>query len=145
MAIHPRYAQAILSGRKTIEFRKRALAPDVRTVLIYETSPTQAIVGEFDLQEHVVESPDELWNQFGAMGGICKADYAAYYAGRPEAIGLAIATARRYNRPVPLSSLEPRSPVPQSFTYIDKRTLERIRACGNGVTRAMRHELARID
>src|SRR5689334_12761204 len=103
MAIHPRYAQAILSGRKTIEFRKRALASDVRTVLIYETSPTQAIVGEFDLQDHVVESPDELWNQYGAMGAICEADYAAYYAGRPEAIGLAIASARRYDHPVPLS------------------------------------------
>ena len=39
MAIQPGYAEAILAGVKTVEFRKRALAPDIETVLVYETSP----------------------------------------------------------------------------------------------------------
>jgi hypothetical protein len=64
------------------------------------------------------------------MGGICETDCAAVDAGRPKAIGLAIASARRYDRAVRLSSLELRSPVPQSFAYVGKRTVERISACG---------------
>ena len=45
MSIHPRYAEAILSGQKRVEFRKRRLAPDVTTVLVYATQPVGVLVG----------------------------------------------------------------------------------------------------
>ena len=47
MSIHPRYAHAILEGRKTVEFRKRPLAEDVTHVVIYSTVPDRAVIGYF--------------------------------------------------------------------------------------------------
>ena len=34
MSVHPRFAEAIMDGRKKVEFRKRRLADDVMTALI---------------------------------------------------------------------------------------------------------------
>ena len=39
MSIHPVYANAILTGDKKVEFRKRRLAADVTHVLVYATAP----------------------------------------------------------------------------------------------------------
>lgn len=127
MAIQPRFAQAILAGTKTIEFRKRAPAPDVRTVLIYETTPTQQIVGEFDLREHVVAAPAHLWRNFSHVGGIGSANFDAYFAGRAEAVGLTISAVRVYQRGVTLSELTPAPAVPQSFVYLARSQVEEIR------------------
>ena len=63
MAIQPGYAEAILAGVKTVEFRKRLLAPDIETVLVYETSPTKAIVGSFAVKCMEVASPEVIWGR----------------------------------------------------------------------------------
>ena len=34
MSVHPRFSAGLVDGQKTVEFRKRRLAPDVRRVLI---------------------------------------------------------------------------------------------------------------
>lgn len=60
MPIHPRYANAILGGTKSAEFRKRRLAPDIQRIVVYETAPTSLIVGEFWIGKTVLGSPDEI-------------------------------------------------------------------------------------
>ena len=50
ISLHPRHSQNILSGKKTMELRKKALREDdgkltFSRILIYETTPTRAIVG----------------------------------------------------------------------------------------------------
>ncbi len=40
MSVHPRFAEAIMDGRKKIEFRKRPLADDVSVVWVYATAPS---------------------------------------------------------------------------------------------------------
>jgi predicted transcriptional regulator len=46
MSIHPKYAELILSGRKTIEIRRKFSAGHVgNQMLIYSTHPTKALVG----------------------------------------------------------------------------------------------------
>lgn len=132
MAIQPRFAQAILSGVKTVEFRKRTLAPDVATVLIYETVPTQLIVGEFELADRVVSTPAKLWRTFASAGGIDIDGFNAYFAGRECAIGLRVASSTTYARGVALSDLNPAPAIPQSFTYVDLGMLNDVR------TRALR-------
>jgi predicted transcriptional regulator len=128
MAIQPRFAQAILAGTKTIEFRKRNLAPDVRTVLIYQTSPTRRIVGEFDLSGNVVASPSHLWRQFSEVAGIDAESFDAYFAGRNQAVGLTISSVRSYDRGVALCELVSGPSVPQSFIYLDDEQAQQIRA-----------------
>lgn len=128
MAIQPQYAQAILAGEKTVEFRKRALAPDVDTVLIYETSPTQLVVGMFQVEDTVHLAPSSLWRRFGPVGSIARPDFMTYYATHKTAVGLVVGTVVRLAVPVPLSELRPRPAVPQSFSYLPAAVLDQIEA-----------------
>ena len=130
MAIHPGYAEAILAGHKRVEFRKRPLAPDVMSVLIYATSPVQGIVGEFTIRRITAGSPAEVWNQFGDVGCIDAEDYDRYYANSTTAYAIVISGIRRFSTALPLSALEPEPTIPQSFMYLDRARLRGIRPDG---------------
>jgi predicted transcriptional regulator len=127
MAIQPRYAAGILSGTKQVEFRKRPLAADISTVLIYETAPTQMIVGYFTVGECVTAVPAALWFRFGTVAGIPEKDFAHYYEGHATGVGLTVQDPRRFPRPVPLRGLSPAPAIPQSFVYLGADALTQIR------------------
>lgn len=126
MAIQPRFAQAILSGEKRVEFRKRRLATDIDTVLIYESAPSQRIVGSFTIARTDVASPSALWREFAAVGGIPRREFMDYYTGHAQGVGLVVGAVDRYQRPVALRELAASPAVPQSFTYLPASTLEEI-------------------
>ncbi|MBO0843881.1 MAG: ASCH domain-containing protein [Nocardioides sp.] len=126
MAIQPGYAQAILSGAKTVEFRKRALAPDVETVLIYETAPTQRIVGLFRIVDTVRLSPRGLWRRFAEVGSITRPEFMDYYASRSTGVALVLGSVVSFEEPIPLSELRPRPAVPQSVSYISAEAVHQI-------------------
>jgi predicted transcriptional regulator len=128
MAIHPRYADAILDGRKQVEFRKRPLAADVRIVVIYATAPVSKIVGEFTVGETLFASPRKLWSSVGRIGCIDRASYDAYYAGVRRAVGIVAASPWRYESPLALCDLEVSPCIPQSFVYLPAHALEELRA-----------------
>jgi predicted transcriptional regulator len=117
MSIHPQYAEAILSGQKGVEFRKRALASDVKSVLVYATSPVRKIIGEFMIAETVIGTPEELWNKFGDIGCIDSISYDRYYENSDVAVALVVESVRRLEA-IPLSAFDPEPTVPQSFSYI---------------------------
>lgn len=128
MAIHPEFAEAILSGRKKVEFRKRPPAPDVTTVLVYATAPVKMIIGEFNIADVVLASPGDLWSRFHEVGCIEKTPYEAYYADRAAGAALLVGSSRRYSKAVALSDLEPAPAVPQSFAYLPAGMLHRVRS-----------------
>lgn len=128
MAIQPQYAQAILAGEKTVEFRKRGLAPDIDTVLIYETAPTQRVVGMFRVDDTVRLSPGGLWRRFGSVGSIARGDFMSYYDTTPTAVGLVVGSVVALAIPVALADLRPTPAVPQSFSYLPSEVLDQIRA-----------------
>src|SRR4051794_20475199 len=103
MAIHPGYAEAILAGQKLVEFRKRPLADDVASVVIYATSPVQRIVGEFSVERIVAGSPADVWHQFGGVGCIDEDSYNRYYSGSTTAYAIVIKEIRRLDSALPLS------------------------------------------
>ena len=120
MAIHPEYADAILRGTKQVEFRKRKLADDVETIVIYATAPVQKIVGEFRIRETVVDAPERIWARYGAVGVIDRHSFAEYYASTVNAVAFVVDKAIRYGQPRPLSELA-RS-IPQSFYYVHRES-----------------------
>lgn len=142
MAIHPLYANAILDGRKRVEFRKRPLADDVRTVLVYATAPVKKIVGEFTVDHIVVTSPHDLWASFGAIGAIDQPAFDAYYAGARVAVGIQVREAQRYPNPVSLGALAPEPTVPQSFMYLPASALRAARSAAALEQRALLARLA---
>jgi|GEM_PF-196720 predicted transcriptional regulator len=128
MAIQPAYARRILAGLKKVEFRKRPLAEDVRTVLIYETAPTQRVIGTFTVAAVEILPPAELWSRFSDVAGIDYDDFRAYYSSTSSAVALRVANPAALERPVPLGALRPVPAVPQSFVYLDASILDQVRA-----------------
>lgn len=120
MAIHPVYADAILAGEKKVEFRKRRLADDIRTVLIYATAPVQRVIGEFSIRETVVAAPDAIWNEYGTVGSIDHESFGSYYATSEQAVAFLVDEATRYERPQPLSEVHAKNSIPQSFYYVHR-------------------------
>jgi predicted transcriptional regulator len=121
MSIHPDYAEAIVSGRKCAEFRKRPLAADIDVVLIYATAPVQAIVGWFEVSGTVRSSPAEIWRRLHSQGGISRTEFTTYYAGSIQGVALLVGKVERFSELVALSVLSPRPAIPQSFSYISEK------------------------
>lgn len=99
MSIHPRYAHAILDGRKTIEFRKRPLASDVSHIVVYSTVPDQKILGYFEIDKQVELPPRDMWEQYGDRGIIEKELFFSYYEGRESATGILVKRVFRCEQP----------------------------------------------
>jgi predicted transcriptional regulator len=118
MSIRPQFASAILDGSKTVEFRKRALAEDVRRVVIYTTSPVQAVVGEFTVANQIVASPRALWRRYSSVAGIDRAAFFKYFDGATDAVGIVIDSVVEYETPRLLDDVKPGARPPQSFMYI---------------------------
>ena len=118
MSIRPQFAAAILDGSKRVEFRKRPLAADIGTVVIYATKPVGAVVGEFVVGEQAVGKPEELWVRFAEVAGIDREGFFNYYDGSARAVGIVIGRVDRYDQPRPLSEVHPGARPPQSFKYL---------------------------
>ena len=118
MAIHGRYADAIMDGTKQVEFRKRRLADDIQTVWVYATAPVSKVIGHFSVHDIVSGTPQAIWEQFGSVGVIEHDDFFDYYDGRETAVAIVVGTAERLADPVALDEIDPRPAVPQSFAYL---------------------------
>lgn len=119
MSVHPRYAEAIMDGRKKVEFRKRPLASDVSVVWVYATAPVQLIIGCFEVDATVTGPPRDLWRQFASVGAIDRADFDRYYAGSSVGSGIRIGDVVRLEVPLPIQELLPSGVPPQSFAYVE--------------------------
>ena len=83
LAVKPRWASVLLTGAKTIEFRRRGPGPAAvgKHVLIYASSPVSALVGYGTTLDYVRAEPSELWKRYADHGGIEEHNFAAYFAG----------------------------------------------------------------
>lgn len=119
LSIKPEYAEAIFAGRKTVEFRRSRLAPDVDFAIVYATQPTGRIIGWFRITGITESTPDGLWRRFRRNGGIRRRDYFSYFAGAARAYAIEIADATAVDEPLGLDSLSAGLRAPQSFQYLD--------------------------
>lgn len=119
LSIKPAYVERIFAGTKRFEFRRRPYTnPNIKTVVVYATKPVGKIVGEFDVDGIIGESPEDLWNQTAALSGISRDFFDAYFEGRKIAYALKIGEVRPYAEPiVPEAVMENFTP-PQSYMYV---------------------------
>lgn len=106
MSIHPKYAELILSRRKTIEIRRKFSAGHVGTqMLIYSTHPTKALVGVARVAGASRVRGD------GSDGAVCSAacvspeELQRYAAGVQDVWAIRLADVMRLERPLELSDL----------------------------------------
>ena len=123
LSLHPRHAQNILSGKKTIELRKQDPREHSR-ILIYETLPVAAIVGYCEslkilclFTSEWVKSKDELC--------LTSAEIKKYLGDR-MGYGIKLRNPQRIS-PIPLSKMrEARILPPQGYRYLQDADLEKL-------------------
>lgn len=119
LSIKPVYADAIFGGRKTVEFRRSRLAPDIELAFVYATQPIGRIVGWFRIAGIAESTPDGLWRRFRRDGAIRRRDYFDYFEGAERAYAIEIVEPTIISKPMLLDSLSSGLRAPQSFQYID--------------------------
>ena len=82
ISLAPTHTQAILSGRKTVELRRRRMHVTSGTrVWIYSKVPVGSVQATA-VVEHVFNAePEALWAQFQQAVGISRSAFNAYFAG----------------------------------------------------------------
>jgi predicted transcriptional regulator len=126
LSVKPRFADALLSGRKTVELRKRApRLPAGATVIIYSSSPTMAVIGTVELEGIVKATPDDVWTTHGHETQVTKAEYDAYFHNSAYAVALRVIRPRHFSVQIPLEVLRKHYGFhpPQSFRYMDEGDL----------------------
>lgn len=118
LSIKPEYAEMILSGEKLYEYRKVRFRQDVSTVILYATLPVGKLVGEFQLDDIIEETPVEVWERTKKHAGITRDFFKKYFSGRKVAVAFKVGAVTRYPQGLAASELGCKVTPPQSFCYL---------------------------
>ncbi len=119
ISIKPQYVEKIISKEKTYEFRRSVFKRDVTNVIIYATAPEKKIIGSFELEDIIRDTPSNLWNNFSNKAGICKKDFFDYFKGKDEGFALKVGELNILDDFIDVNCLDDFR-APQSYTYVDK-------------------------
>lgn len=91
MSIRPEYSARIFDGTKTFELRRRPVRiARADVVVVYETSPTRAVVGAFQVKSVRSDSPRRIWRDLGRSLGISRRAFDEYFAGAVGACAIEV-------------------------------------------------------
>lgn len=126
LAVHPKYASLILSGVKTVEFRRQRFSSNVDYIVLYATSPIKAIVGYAFVQEILADEVIKLWKRFNGNSGVTQEDFFEYY--KDYTIGYAIYLSHpvKLKKPLSLMAISSEMKSPQSFMYLNNIHFQKI-------------------
>lgn len=122
LSIRPPYAEAILTGRKSVELRRTRPRVSVPTeALIYASSPKRALVGTCRVERVEELTIARLWKETRAAAAIAESDFRRYFEGTNTGFALHLSSALRLASPIGLAQLRENvdgfNP-PQSFRYL---------------------------
>jgi predicted transcriptional regulator len=126
-AIKPIYANAIISGEKTVEFRRNGAPSNITHMVVYSTSPDKKVLGICDVTKCITASPQSLWRRFGSNGRISRKDFFIYFEGVSSGKCYLLKKTKKFIRPILLKSCWSFSKSPQSFVYIEKKEWIRLK------------------
>lgn len=132
ISVKPRYVAQLIGGIKRVELRRtRPNITSGELVLIYESSPTMALVGYGIVEDVLSSSPQQLWPQVREWAGISKAEYIGYFEGAKNAYGIKFGTVNFLDEPIGLDvlreALEGFQP-PQIYRYLSKEQVVNVLA-----------------
>jgi len=119
LSIKPQYAMKIFYGEKRFEYRKAIFRnPDVRTVVVYASSPVQRVIGEFEITQVHCDHVGSLWERTQDRAGISEETYLRYFGNRDRGFAIEVGRTTLYEEPKDLKDEFGIVP-PQSFAYVD--------------------------
>ena len=118
LSIKPEFAFKIFEGEKGFEFRKVIFKnPNIKTVVVYASSPVQQVIGEFEIDNILTSTPNDIWEITKKHSGISEAFFYKYFADRTIAHAIKIKNTTKYK--IPLSIREDFNVFPpQSYVYL---------------------------
>lgn len=122
LSIHPRFADAILAGTKTVELRRRV--PRVAKgdqVLVYSTMPVAAVIGLFTVEQVVESQLEPLWRRTRTIAAVTRDEFNSYFVGLEMGVGIWVGSVKSFRTPIPLWTLRQLWPgfhPPQGFRYL---------------------------
>jgi predicted transcriptional regulator len=113
MSIRPEYAEAILSGEKVYELRRRrpSFAAGSR-VVVYSSSPDRRLLGTFEAGAVHEAAPSALWRFVRGQAGIDRAAFEAYFSDCQIAYAIEVRVPQR------LAPKRLRFRPPQSYLFL---------------------------
>jgi predicted transcriptional regulator len=119
LSIKPEYSEKIFDGKKTFEFRKTNIKEDVEEVWVYESRPTQKIVGKFKVKVVLCDAPARLWKQCNGSGGISRSDFDQYFKGKSIGYAFKISNAERFESAIEPKEIFSKFYPPQNLMYFE--------------------------
>jgi len=117
LSIKPQYAEKIFDGSKKFEFRKAIFKnQDIKTIIVYASSPVQKVIGEFEIDRIYNEDLSKLWNRTKDNSGITEDYFYEYFVNRDSGFAIKIKNKKLYKKALDLKKDFNLSP-PQSFAY----------------------------
>src|SRR5690606_2723691 len=121
LSIKPQFAELIFEGKKRFEFRKAIFKnKDIKTVVVYASSPMQKVIGEFEIDMIINDQLDTLWEKTSQYAGIDREYFYDYFTDREKGYAIKIKKTKRYKEPMCLKADFKLHP-PQSFLYLTGR------------------------
>jgi predicted transcriptional regulator len=117
LSIKPEFAEKIFNGTKKYEFRRTVFKNlDIKTVIVYASSPVQRVIGEFEIDTIINEDLHQLWDRTKEHSGISENFFFEYFVNKEKGYAIKIKKAKRYAISLSLKDDFNATP-PQSFAY----------------------------
>ncbi|HEU4472989.1 MAG TPA: hypothetical protein VFR58_17970, partial [Flavisolibacter sp.] len=113
----PEFAEKIFDGTKQFEFRRTIFKKNVKTVIVYASSPIKKVIGEFEIDTIIQENISCLWERTKRHAGIDKTYFLKYFNKKQTGYAIKIKAVRKYIKPKCLKQDFSVNP-PQSFQYM---------------------------
>jgi len=120
LSIKPEYVEKIFKGEKKFEYRKSIFSnKSVTKIVVYSTMPVGKIVGEFSIDEILLNNPDAIWEETKNDSGVQEQFFYDYFRGRQNAYAIKISNPQLYKKPIDPKKQDILFVPPQSFRYIE--------------------------
>src|SRR5260221_10664336 len=97
LSLKPRWATSILSGKKTVEVRRKFSTKWTNhLVSLYSTRPEARIVGKARISAVVPGSPNEIWNSFGDEIDCTRQQFDSYVGKCSDVYAIVFADVQAY-------------------------------------------------
>lgn len=116
LSIKPNFAESILNGSKRFEFRKVECRRSIDHIVIYATAPLSKVIGEVDVIETLIDTPDALWLLSEGYAGIDRDSFERYFGNRKSGIAFKLCNPKKFSIGKDLEEYGLTQP-PQSFVY----------------------------
>ena len=118
LSIKPEFAEMIFEGTKKFEFRRSVFKnKNVKTVVVYASSPVQRVIGEFEIDTIINQDLHQLWNTTKYFSGISENFFFEYFQNKEKGYAIKIKKTKKYKKALCLKEDFNATP-PQSFMYL---------------------------